>query len=655
MCGIVGFVGDTERIGGAPTIAQMLAMIAHRGPDEAGYYIDDELTMGTSRLSIIDPGAGQQPISDDSGRYWICYNGEIYNYLELRKELIDLGVRLHTQCDTEVLLHAWIVWGPAVLPRLNGPFSFAIYDRYAKQVVLARDRFGVRPLFYTLRKGDLYFASELKSFLACPEFSFELDPDQLASIFSIWTPLETQTAFRNIEQLALGSYLTYHLADKRLNTQCYAPLSLDSTVVVKNQTEAQELIRAELERSVQLRMRSDVPVGSYLSGGLDSTIVTGLAAKHSSQPLNTFSIAFSDAGFDESAYQREAADYLNTRHTTLEVSDAQIVDAFPDTIWHAEVPIFRSAPVPMLLLSRCVRDAGIKVALTGEGADEAFLGYDIFKETMIRDGWSQRTEDERLQLIGKVNPFLGHFNSQNAKSLMSFFNMFAQEKTPGLFSHEMRFNSTKLARRLLNTTTDGLKPLRQAIEASGASFQGWSPVQRAQWLEYKTLLAGYLLSSQGDRMSMASGVEGRCPFLDPNVVSAAMSVNYRFDDGFDEKAILKSTFSDLLPTGIKSRRKQPYLAPDMAPFLKHRPDYLDALLSPEYLKDLGCIDSKVATLFLNRLSNSSFDRASPSESQAFLLLLSLAVLNAFFVTKTMSVGQVKSAPIVRIADMRSKK
>ena len=146
--------------------------------------------------------------------------------------------------------------------------------------------------------------------------------------------------------------------------------------------------------------------------------------KHSSQPLNTFSIAFSDAGFDESVYQREAADYLNTRHTTLEVSDAQIVDAFPDTVWHAEVPIFRSAPVPMLLLSRCVRDAGIKVALTGEGADEAFLGYDIFKETMIRDGWSQRTEDERLQLIGKVNPFLGHFNSQNAKSLMSFFNMF---------------------------------------------------------------------------------------------------------------------------------------------------------------------------------------------------------------------------------------
>ena len=211
---------------------------------------------------------------------------------------------------------------------------------------------------------------------------------------------------------------------------------------------------------MELRLRSDVPVCTYLSGGLDSTIVTGLAAELASKPLRTFSIAFAEAEFDESPYQAAAAEYYGTTHTTLRITNGEIAEAFPEAVWHAEAPFFRTAPVPMLLLSRCVRETGIKVALTGEGADEAFLGYDIFKETLLRDSWDASDDARRRELIGKVYPYLDHFNERNASSLVSFYGMFASERTPGLFSHEVRFHNASFSRRLLAESGNGLWALK---------------------------------------------------------------------------------------------------------------------------------------------------------------------------------------------------
>jgi len=347
----------------------MLTAIAHRGPDGTGYFIDDFCALGTTRLSIIDLESGTQPQTDSSERYWLSYNGEIYNYRELRLELEALGRTFRTQSDTEVVLHAWITWGQACLSKLNGGFAFALYDRTANSLILARDRFGKRPLFFARHGQGLLFASEMKAFLPFPGFKFEQDPEQLASILAQWTPLPDQTGFANIKSLPMGEFLL--VTQHQIIQQRYESLQFKPTLNISTEAEAIELVRQRLEQSVQLRMRSDVDVGVYLSGGLDSAIIALLASKTSRHPLSTFSVEFEDSQFDESAEQRDVSTLLGTHHQSLRITDDDITRNFPQAIFHAEVPAFRSAFIPMFLLSKCTQDAGIKVVLSGEGADDS--------------------------------------------------------------------------------------------------------------------------------------------------------------------------------------------------------------------------------------------------------------------------------------------
>ncbi len=648
MCGIAGIVDPTQPAGAlSGRIEQMLARIGHRGPDGAGYVVDDGFAMGTVRLAILDPNAGAQPFGDESGRYWVCYNGEIYNYLELQRELEELGCRFTTHCDTEVVLKAWAAWGPDCLTRFNGGFAFALYDRQTGDVFLARDRFGKRPMFYARQGERLLFASEMKAFLAVPGFEFEQDPAQLSSILGQWTPLPDQTGFANIESLPMGRWL--RLRDGELTTRTYSQLRFDEGPEVASEGDALEAIRERLTRAVELRLRSDVEVGVYLSGGVDSAIVARLAKDFATKPLSTFSVEFEDAEFDESADQRLVSQHLGTRHHAQHITHADIAEKTPDAVFHAEVPAFRSAFVPMFILSQRTQDEGIKVILSGEGADEAFLGYDLFKETLLREAWNELPEDVRRARIETLYPHLAHYGPDDIAAVTGLYHQFSVEKMPGLFSHELRFQNGRFSTRLLKEAGEPFEAI-SALVASTEGYAGFSAVEKAQWLEYKTLLPGYLLSTQGERMSLAHGVENRCPFLDPDVFALATSVNLKFDDGFVEKRLLREAFRDRLPERIVDKRKFPYRAPDAAAFAAKRPDYLDLVLSEAELGAIPFLNAKFAQKLANKVLSKPAGEISTKENQTFLYLLSICLLNRSFVRRE-ALPEAKLPRVEKVVDL----
>ncbi|OSC42266.1 asparagine synthase (glutamine-hydrolyzing) [Mycobacterium decipiens] len=630
MCGLAGFISSSLDPGAtAGVLTSMLSNISHRGPDEAGYYLDDGIAMGTVRLAIVDLADGAQPMSDPSQRYWICFNGEIYNHIELRAELERLGRPFCTNhSDTEVVLQAWIQWGTDCFARFNGAFAVAIRDAVTGDLVLARDRYGKRPLFYADGGGDFLFASEMKAFRAFPGFRFELDPRELATIYATWTPLPDRTPFRGIRQVPMGCVLTLRTGGRSL--RAYAELTFDVPGFEGTESEAIDFVRETLRTSVKMRLRADVEVGVYLSGGLDSSVVSWLATQLCTHQVRTFSVAFQDKAFDESESQQLVAKHLRTLHSTVPITSSDITDNFPAAVYHAEVPAFRTSFVPMFLLSRHVRDAGVKTILSGEGSDEAFLGYSLFRDTMLRDRWNDLSDDERRTTIATLHPELEHFGPAHQAHLYSFYQQFSTERLPGLFSHEIRYQNGQFATRLLAERRDPFADLLDLVDRTGG-YADMSAVHKAQWLEYKTLLSGFLLSTQGERVALAHGVENRCPFLDPAVVRAAVSVNLRYDDGHIEKAILKKAFRAELPEWTTTRPKQPYRSPGSVAFIDTRPDYLELLLSDRELAKIGCVDRKFARRLVDKIMSSPVEEISTKEDQTFIYLLTTAVLNQQFV------------------------
>lgn len=631
MCGIAGYIvlGPGATPPGPQGVVEMLARLGHRGPDEAGYLVDDSAALGSVRLRIIDIATGAQPMCDPTRRHWIVYNGEVYNYLELRRELEALGESFTTRSDTEVVLRTWLVWGASGLARLNGPFAFAIYDTQTRRCLLARDRFGKRPLYFARHDGGLAFASEAKAFAALPGFGFELDPAAVAGAFAQWTALPHQSAFLGVEQLPLGGLLEVGQDLWRSGVfATWPPEPLDAHHPA-TPAEAAVMLRGTLRQSVELRLRSDVEVGLYLSGGLDSTITGALASEVSGRVPRTFSVAFEDPELDESRYQALASRHLGSRHTTLTVTGRDIAEAFPAAVLHAEAPVFRTALVPMYLLSDAVRQAGIKTILSGEGADEIFLGYGLFRETLLRRRWEELDTVTRKDWITRSNPYLEHYSQEHHGPLLSMYRQYLEERTPGLFSHELRLQNGRFALRLLRGAPDPLAAL-SAYALGQPSFSGLDAIEKAQWLELRTLLAGYLLSSQGERMGMAHGVENRCPFLDPAVAAAARVGNPLFPEGGLDKAALKAAFAADLPPDILLRHKHPYRAPDSASFVDHRPDYLETLLSEVELAKVPLIEPGFATALTRKILTQPSKAISVRENQAFILLLSLALLHRQF-------------------------
>jgi asparagine synthase (glutamine-hydrolysing) len=596
MCGIAGILhSNPPRPVPEGTLRRMLGMIRHRGPDQFGIYRDGQVGLGSARLSIIDLSTGQQPIANADGTLWIVFNGEIFNHPELRRELEGRGHRFTTACDTETLLHAYEAYGPACLARLNGQFAFAIWDARNRTLFLARDRLGVRPLFYTLAGSTLAFASEIKALLVVPGVRAALDPVALDQIFTYWSPLAPRSCFQGIQELPPGHHLLVKNGELTLTSWWEPAFPEAGTAPRLTAPEYLEQLRELLIDATRIRLRADVPVGAYLSGGLDSSVITAIVRTFTTNPLETFSISFADPAFDESAFQSRVARHLGTRHHVVHATQAAIGEVFPEVVWHAETPLLRTAPAPMFLLSRLVREHRLKVVLTGEGADEFLGGYDLFKEAKIRRFWAGRPESlARPALFGQIYPWLAGLTQGKANYASAFFGQGLLDTQARDYSHRLRWRTTARAKRFFS------EDLNQRLGEAGvqpgpgypAGFDRWDPLHRAQYLEISIFLSQYLLSAQSDRMAMGHSVEGRFPFLDHRVVAFCNQLPPTLKlRGLTEKFLLKELGRAWLPPDITDRPKQPFRAPIHAAFYGGRPaEYLEELLSPAAIRRAGCFE-----------------------------------------------------------------
>ncbi|HEU6449347.1 MAG TPA: asparagine synthase (glutamine-hydrolyzing) [Verrucomicrobiae bacterium] len=637
MCGIAGILHQAEEPVREEQIRRMLAMIRHRGPDEFGIFLGDKIGLGSARLSIIDLSSGQQPISNEDGTLWIVFNGEIFNHVELRPELEARGHRFTTQSDTEVLLHLYEEFGSKCLERLNGQFAFAIWDENEKTLFLARDRLGIRPLFFTFQRDNLIFASEIKALLTDPRVRREIDTTALDQTFTFWAPLSPRTAFRGIFELPPAHFLLAHHGE--IEIENYWQLDFpDATATAAKKIHIENVLEefsTLLVDATKIRLRADVPVGAYLSGGLDSSLIAFMVQNFTGADLDTFSIAFDDAQFDESFYQQQMARQLGTKHQIVHATHADIGSIFPEVVWHTEVPLMRTAPAPMFLLSKLVRDCGYKVVLTGEGADEFLAGYDIFKEAKIRRFWARQPESQwRPLLFQRLYADVKNFSANNAAMLAAFFREDLLDVDAPDFSHAIRWRNNRRTRRFFSDAV--LQNANPNFKKSVAArlpmqFRDWEPLARAQFLEIKIFLSQYLLSSQGDRMAMAHSVEGRFPFLDFRVVEFCNQLPSKFKlRGLTEKFLLKQLGKKWLPPEIWQRRKRPYRAPIQRSFFNgNPPDYVRELLSPERLKEPGLFNPTAVEQLVAKIENER--EIGETDEMALAGILSTQLLHELFI------------------------
>ena len=599
MCGIAAYFGPLTSGQNAPTLLQrMIQAIGHRGPDEQGIHHEQGIGLAHARLSIIDLSSGQQPMCNEDASLWVSFNGEIFNYVELNEPLRQHGHRFRSHCDTETILHSYEERADLCVENFNGDFAFALWDKPRKRLLLARDRMGVRPVYYTLVGETLVFASEIKALLAFPGVSAEVDPVALDQVFTFWFPLAPRTIFKGIYELPPAHILVAE--NGKVAIKPYWRLTYrdraDGSVVAETQAITQ--LRDLLIDATRIRLRADVPVGAYLSGGLDSSVTTALIRNFTHAPLRTFSVTFETSEFDESPFQRQLVEALHTDHSTIQCSRCDIGRIFPDVVRHTERPILRTAPAPLYRLAQLVRENQFKVVLTGEGADEILAGYDIFKEAKIRRYWAhQPSSTRRPQLLRRLYPYLVNLRGQPQPYLEAFFRAGLSDSSNPFFSHLPRWGMTMRLKQLfseeLRAELSGYNAIEELHGQLPADYARWHPLSQAQFLEAGYLLPGYILSSQGDRMAMAHAVEGRFPFLDHRVVEFANHLPPRLKlRGLNEKYILREAMEPYLPREIVRRVKQPYRAPDGESFFgPDAPAYVQELLTEQSIRQTGLFDA----------------------------------------------------------------
>ncbi|HZW28831.1 MAG TPA: asparagine synthase (glutamine-hydrolyzing) [Trueperaceae bacterium] len=641
MCGIAGYYASSGRPADPGLLLDMAGELRHRGPDGVGLFLDGPFGMVNTRLSIIDLESGDQPLSDERGRYWVMQNGEIYNYPELRAELIDLGHVFTTSSDTEVLAHAFEEWGPACLERLNGEFAFAVYDLERKRLFLARDRFGIRPLFVGRFGADVAFASEAKALLRHPGAERRIDPFALVETFTLWAVQPDRSAFPHVSELEPGHYMWVgeHGAEEPVRWWALEFGPREGRRQGTADELAEELL-ATLDDATRIRLRADVPVGVYLSGGLDSSATAALARRHTAGPLVAFSLAFDDPRFDESVHQDRMAAALGVEMRRVKVSDGEVAAALPRVVEQAEKPMLRTAPGPLLALSALARDAGFKVVLTGEGSDELFGGYNLFQEAAVRRFWARDPASTlRPRLFGRLYPYLSRDLAAGGGLMAAFFKVGMEELDDPLYSHRPRLRTTARNLRFLSTGTRAAAaevgdPEARLLARLPATFHELGPLGQAQHLEIATFLTGFLLHSQGDRMLAANSVEGRFPFLDVRVAELAASLPERLRmNGIREKYLLRRALEGVVPDVINRRPKRPYRAPILRAFFgPGAPDYVRELLAPERVAASGLFNAAAVAKLVEKAERSVESGMSESDEMGVVGVLSTMLLEERFVT-----------------------
>ncbi len=657
MCGITGTLNltKTHPITEADQ-RQMLAMVRHRGPDEFGIYLDEEIGMGSARLSIIDLSGGQQPISNEDGTVWIVLNGEIFNYIELRPDLEKRGHQFSTNTDTEIIVHLYEDYGADCLRFLNGQYSIALWDSRSSTLLLARDRLGIRPLFYTQVDGALIFASEIKALLADHRVHAEIDPVSMDQIFTYWSTLTPRSVFKGIQEIPPGHFLLAGGGNIRIERYWQVEFPEQNTYQVKPLEGYLEEFRSLLVDATKIRLRADVPVGAYLSGGLDSSTTAAIIRNYTDNRLDTFSIAFSDREFDESDYQIKMAKLLGTDHHVVYASNEEIGLAFPEVIWHTETPILRTSPAPLFLLSKLVREHEYKVVMTGEGADEFLAGYNIFKEALIRQFWAKDPESSiRPLLLKKLYPYIGDLSRSGDAYLSAFFGERLTDVDSPYYSHMIRWRNTARTKRffsedLKNASTPSEESLYPVPLPEG--FMHWHPLNRAQYIEISVFLAQYLLSSQGDRVAMAHAVEGRFPFLDYRVVEFCNLLPPEFKlRGLTEKYLLKQLARQWLPEEIWRRPKKPYRAPIQNSFFN--PSTMEStrdMLSSQSIVSSGLFKPVAVQQLVEKAGSGA--RLSETDDMALVGILSSQLVYKHFVSEFNMPLPLASPDNVKVCDKR---
>ena len=599
MSGIAGIARRYPTGVAVECLGRMAAAIKHRGPDAYGFYISPSVGFANLRLSVVDIAAGAQPLTNEDGRIVVTYSGEIYNHRELRLELEGRGHVFRTRCDTEVLVHGYEEWGPDLLHRLNGEFAFAIHDRNRGTVFVARDRFGVSPLFYAQRNGDFYFASEIKAILASGEVEAALDARGLDEVLTFGAACHARTPFSGIASVEPGTYGIWK--DGALWLRHY--YELDYPEASDEPPDAVEQLDEIILRSVGMRLRADVPVGAHVSGGLNSSITAWLAASASQSTIRSFSIDIGNPQSGGSAGQREVAEAIGSVHACSSISQETIALSFPDVLWHAETPLLSAVPVAMYHLAKLIKEFGTKVVVSGDGADELFLGSDLFKEVSVRRFCTRRRESpSRQRLFGRVYPHLAQQGL--GREFWSRNLLAAGDPKDPLFSHLPRFLGGRTGLFYAPEFTDGLAGVDVVGELRSSlptRFFAWSQLNQAAFLEMTTQLSPYRLSSRGDRMAMAHGVEVRYPFLDHRLFEFASALPTRSRlVGLQDKEILRRWASRILPRVMKEERG-PSLGLSATDFFRRNsPTWVDEHLSPDAVRRAGIFSSGAVEALVRR-------------------------------------------------------
>ena len=572
MCGIAGLIGArTEDL--QTSINNMINCMLYRGPDDSGSKIFEtpNVALGHLRLSIIDlSDMGAQPMATTDERYWIVFNGEIYNYLELRDELRALGIEFRSNSDTEVLLNAYVYWGVSCLERLNGMFAFAIWDKVEHMLFAARDRLGEKPFYYKQSKnGDEFlFASEIKSILTVDNAYREEDATLVDPFMTFGYVPGEETMCKGIKRLLPGHYLIFR--EKTLILKQYWDLCFSEQ---NTSTEEEHLknLRNILEKSVDLRLRSDVPLGVFLSGGLDSSSIVAMLAPNVSSGLKTFSVAY-DFGpqYNETPYARQVSTQYQTDHYELLISPQKFLDFIPNYVRYMDEPVTEAAAISLYYISKLAREHVI-VCLSGEGADELFAGYDFYRYNLIL---------EKIHTI--LNNYLANKMASTLKrigryqKLVKYLNMATlslEDRYHGISSYDMNVKAGLYTVDFMKSALDGNEHINSFLESLFSRSRSWNPLNRMLYFDTKTWLVDDLLI-KADRMSMANSVELRVPFLDHRVVEYAASMPTSYKMTLKNKKIaLKKLMQKRLPSSIISRKKMGFPTPLVLMFKKELYNY----------------------------------------------------------------------------------
>jgi len=592
MCGIAGVIS----LGGRPVhegeLHAMCDVMAHRGPDGEGFYMAPGVGLGMRRLSIIDLETGNQPIGNEDGTVWVVMNGEIYNFQSLRQELLALGHSFSSATDTEVIVHLYEELGARCVERLRGMFAFAVWDVRRRRVLVARDRVGIKPLYYAEVDGRLLFASELKAILQLPEVERRLDPDALASVFAFLTSPARHSVVAGVRKLEPGHLLVAG-ADGQVRVRPYWDVKFEPEHG-RDETYFVERLRELLHESVKLHLVSDVPLGAFLSGGLDSSSVVATMARVASGPVKTFAIGFQDPDFDERPHARRVAERFGTDHRELVVEPAAL-DVIEDIVWHLDEPFGDPSAIPTYMVSKLARE-DVTVVLSGDGGDELFAGYDKYRveQRERRYGALPPLVRGALSLAGRLMPdgmrgrnFVRHFSLRGWDRYIDALTLFRPDEERRLFRPEV---TATLSRR---------DPWREEADRLARAGGDW--LTALQYHDLKAYLPLDILTKV-DRMSMAHSLEARVPLLDHKVVEFAATIppELRLRDGGQTKHIFKRAMRGTLPDTIIDRPKHGFAVPLDRWFRGPLAEFSRDLLLSQRSRERGILEPAYVEALLER-------------------------------------------------------